>query len=361
MASSTSPRASISTPQSPSRCRARAARSTASTPTAPSPPTIPSTMGPARTWTRSGRAGCATPTGPTTTSRRAGCSSATSAGTTTRLPWRKWTSARRAPTTAGPTRRDPAPGSAPARSTATRTTAGTHPSLAGSFITAPSFRAATRAAISSPTTPRTGSGASPWTAAATSPASSTSSQPTAPSTAPTETSSTSPRAPSAVASANPTSGPTPLDVSFSSAGSSDPEGQPLTYSWTFGDGATSTAANPTHTYTQAGQYTARLSVSDGVNSTLSAPITISAGNRPTATILSPTDGSVFQAGDVISFGGDGTDTEDGSLPASAFTWNIDFLHEGHVHPGTPITDVKSGTFTIPTSGHDFSGNTRYRI
>jgi glucose/arabinose dehydrogenase len=167
--------------------------------------------------------------------------------------------------------------------------------------------------------------------------------------------------PGAVASANPTSGPTPLDVSFSSTGSSDPEGQPLTYSWTFGDGASSTAANPTHTYTQAGQYTARLSVSDGVNSTLSTPITISAGNQPTATILSPADGGHFQAGDVISFSGDGTDTEDGPLPASAFTWNIDFLHEGHVHPGTPITGVKSGTFTIPTSGHDFSGNTRYRI
>jgi hypothetical protein len=117
----------------------------------------------------------------------------------------------------------------------------------------------------------------------------------------------------------------------------------------------------THTYTQVYQYTARLSVSDGVNSTLSTPITISAGNQPTATTLFPADGSHFQAGDVISFSGDGTDTEDGSLPASAFTWNIDFLHEGHVHPGTPITGVKSGTFTIPTSGHDFSGNTRYRI
>ena len=67
------------------------------------------------------------------------------------------------------------------------------------------------------------------------------------------------------------------------------------------------------------------------------------------------------AGDVITFSGDATDPEDGTLPASAFTWNIDFLHEGHVHPGTPITGVKSGTFTIPTSGHDFSGNTRYRI
>jgi hypothetical protein len=32
-----------------------------------------------------------------------------------------------------------------------------------------------------------------------------------------------------------------------------------------------------------------------------------------------------------------------------------------VHPGTAITGVKSGSFTIPTNGHDFGGNTRYRI
>ena len=70
--------------------------------------------------------------------------------------------------------------------------------------------------------------------------------------------------------------------------------------------------------------------------------------------------AIFRAGDVISVSGDATDAEDGILPASAFTWNIDFLHEGHVHPGLPTTGTKSGTFTIPTAGHDFSGNTRYR-
>ena len=88
---------------------------------------------------------------------------------------------------------------------------------------------------------------------------------------------------------------------------------------------------------------------------------IRVGNPPIATILTPQDGITFQAGDVISFSGAATDQEDGTLPASAYTWNIDFLHEGHVHPGIPQTGVKSGTFTIPTTGHDFSGNTRYRI
>jgi glucose/arabinose dehydrogenase len=169
------------------------------------------------------------------------------------------------------------------------------------------------------------------------------------------------QAPVVSASANPTSGPTPLNVSFSSSGSSDPEGNPLTYSWAFGDGATSTAANPSHTYAAPGTYQARLTVSDGVNQATSTPIAISAGSVPTATISSPTDGSQFQAGDVISYQGDGTDPDDGSLPDSAFTWNIDFLHEGHVHPGTPISGVRGGSFTIPVAGHDFSGNTRYRI
>ena len=167
--------------------------------------------------------------------------------------------------------------------------------------------------------------------------------------------------PVAQASANPTTGPTPLVVNFSSAGSSDPEGQPVTYAWNFGDNTTSTLANPTHTYTTPGPYQVRLTVSDGVNSAISAPLSISVGSRPTATILAPTDGTSFKAGDVITFSGSATDAEDGTLPASAYTWKIDFLHEGHIHPGTPITGVTSGTFTIPTTGHDFSGNTRYQV
>ena len=169
------------------------------------------------------------------------------------------------------------------------------------------------------------------------------------------------QAPVALVSANPTSGPAPLNVTFSSAGSMDPEGQPITYSWDFGDGTSSTAANPTHVYTQSGQYLVRLTVSDGVNSSLSTPLTISVGTPPTATINSPTDGVLFRAGDVITYSGDATDQEDGTLPASAYTWNIDFLHDNHVHPGTAISGVKSGSFTIPSSGHDFEGNTRYRI
>src|SRR5262249_26472618 len=107
--------------------------------------------------------------------------------------------------------------------------------------------------------------------------------------------------PVAQTSANPTSGATPLVVNFSSAGSSRPEGQPLPDPWNRGDPTPSPAPNPTHAHATPGPYQVRLTVSDGVNSPVSQPLTITAGSRPTATILSPTDGGFFRAGQVISF------------------------------------------------------------
>ena len=168
--------------------------------------------------------------------------------------------------------------------------------------------------------------------------------------------------PVVVASASSLGGPGSLTFDFSSAGSFDPEGQPLTYLWTFGDGQSSTESNPQHAYANAGLYQARLTVSDGVNDTLSPPISISAGNAPVVTLTTtPSDGGLFRAGDTITYSATATDIEDGVLPASAFAWTIDFLHEGHVHPGGTVTGVTSGTFQIPTTGHDFQGFTRYRI
>jgi len=70
-------------------------------------------------------------------------------------------------------------------------------------------------------------------------------------------------------------------VNFSSAGSSDPGGAIASYAWDFGDGQSSTAANPLHSYA-VGSYSARLTVTDtlGASST-SAPIAITANPAPT--------------------------------------------------------------------------------
>ena len=168
--------------------------------------------------------------------------------------------------------------------------------------------------------------------------------------------------PTAVATATPTESPTaPLTVSFSSADSVDPEDEPLTYQWTFGDGATSDEANPTHVYSQVGAYVARVTISDGTSSTTSAPVPITVGNKPEPAITSPADGSLFRGGDAIVIDGNAVDVEDGALPATAFSWTVDFLHAGHVHPGVPTVGTKNLVFPIATSGHDFSGDTRYRI
>jgi len=164
------------------------------------------------------------------------------------------------------------------------------------------------------------------------------------------------------ASASPTAGEPPLDVSFSSTGSADPEGQPLSYEWTFGDGQTSTAASPSHTYLLAGRYVARLSVSDGANTSLSDPLTIVVGNPPTAAILTPATGTTFRAGDVIQFNGTATDAEDGDLPPNALNWTILFHHGTHVHPVVGAwSGTSSGSFTIPSEGHPFGTDTSYEF
>ena len=167
--------------------------------------------------------------------------------------------------------------------------------------------------------------------------------------------------PVVAAGATPTSGQPPLAVAFSSAGSSDPEGQPLGYAWSFGDGGSATTANPSHSYLNRGRYDARLTVSDGTLSTTSSPVSIIVGNPPSPSISFPAAGSTFRAGDSIAFSGTAVDSEDGVLPASAYSWTVNFLHANHVHPVIPLTGVTQGSFVVPTSGHDFSGNTRYEI
>jgi hypothetical protein len=71
------------------------------------------------------------------------------------------------------------------------------------------------------------------------------------------------QAPLAVASGAPLSGVPPLTVNFSSAGSVDTDGDPVTTVWTFGDGFGSTLPNPSHTYNSIGTYSAILELDDG--------------------------------------------------------------------------------------------------
>ncbi|WP_405524660.1 PQQ-dependent sugar dehydrogenase [Streptomyces canus] len=164
--------------------------------------------------------------------------------------------------------------------------------------------------------------------------------------------------PVAQAAADRTSGQAPLRVRFSSEGTSDQDGDALTYSWNFGDGATSTAANPTHTYKKNGTYTATLTAKDASGRTSSVGVQIVVGNTaPKVTLELPQDGQLFSFGDAIPFKVRVSDPEDGrSIDCTKVKVTFVLGHDSHGHP---VTSANGCTGTIQTSadgGHDEDAN-----
>ncbi|MBB5787933.1 ThuA domain-containing protein [Jiangella mangrovi] len=173
------------------------------------------------------------------------------------------------------------------------------------------------------------------------------------------------RPPTPKAAGTPTSGQLPLTVEFSSEGTEHSAGLPMTYHWSFGDGATSDEPNPSHTYTEAGNYTALLTVTDSRDRSSVAAVRIAAGNtRPEVAFSWPPHGGFFDWGDEVAYDVTVDDAEDGSIAGGeiecgAVTVGALLGHDQHAHP---LDNYPHCTGTVPTitdGGHGQETNLYY--
>ncbi len=143
---------------------------------------------------------------------------------------------------------------------------------------------------------------------------------------------------------------------------------PLTYRWQRGNTNIPGAASNVFTLTAASAtddgVEFRCIVSNASGSVTSNPArlrVVESNMAPTPEILTPAEGAFYRGGEAISFTGAASDPEDGALPASAFHWQVLFLHGGHVVPflGT-LSGVKSGSFAVPTRGEQAT-NVFFRV
>lgn len=148
--------------------------------------------------------------------------------------------------------------------------------------------------------------------------------------------------PVANASSDKTYGPSPLSVQFTGETSIDPEGQSVTYLWDFGDGTTSTAANPTHVFSNTAihKFTVTLVVTDNQNQvSLPKEIVISVNNTPpTVQITHPDPGTLYSMSAPTSYTLQAAVT-DTDLSNLTYQWQVLLHHNNHTHPDPYLTEA----------------------
>ena len=132
-------------------------------------------------------------------------------------------------------------------------------------------------------------------------------------------------------------------IAFDALSSTDPNGETLTYAWSFGDGGTATAATASYTYASAGTYNVTLTVTNTSNQSASASTTATitaAATQLTAVENGPYTGNVSQ---VMSFDGSSSTAPNGDT----LTYNWNFGDNG-MASGAQVTHAyaAAGTYTV---------------
>ncbi len=168
------------------------------------------------------------------------------------------------------------------------------------------------------------------------------------------------RTPIPQVAATPTNGAAPLTVAFSSAGTSDPDGDTLNYAWDFdADGKVdSKQPNPTFTYQDNGVFDATLKVTDPSGRSASASVQIIVGNTAPVVELttSPAPGQPFAFGDTVTYQVSVTDPEDGPVDCSRVSVTYILGHDQHGHPLSTSAGCTGSVVTFLDPGHEGSGN-----
>jgi cytochrome c len=159
-------------------------------------------------------------------------------------------------------------------------------------------------------------------------------------------------APRVQVSANPTRGLAPLTVAFSSAGTTDPDGDELRYRWDFdADGRVdSKEPNPTFTYRSDGVYLAHLNVIDEHGRRASSYVRITVGNQePDVEFVRPVANQPFRFGDAVQF--EVTVADEAAVDCSRVRVHYILGHDTHGHP-LSTTAGCTGTIQTTAAGHD---------
>jgi PKD repeat protein len=126
----------------------------------------------------------------------------------------------------------------------------------------------------------------------------------------------------------------------------------LTYHWDFGDGSTGNGQIVSHSYGQAGTYTAKLTVTDkdGGWGSDTATVQVTQPNQPPRAVINgPTSGKV---GEVLSFNANGSTDSDGTI--ASYVWNFG---DGGTGNGLNITHTynAAGNYDITLTVTDNGG------